>query len=66
MTRLSPPAVTTDDLSGAGITMLPATEAETEGELNRSPVSSRDEKDPIAVEGNEARGDPIALEGNEV
>jgi hypothetical protein len=65
-TRLSSPAVTTEVVSGAGISMLPVTEADAEGYLNRSPVSSRDEKDPIAVAGNEAREDQIAMEGNEV
>jgi hypothetical protein len=59
MTRLSSPAVTTEDLSGAGITELAAmgTEAEAEegacAQLNRSPVSSRDEVSSIAVEDDE-------------
>jgi hypothetical protein len=66
---VSPPSpAATEDMSGAGITMLPATEADAKGacaQLNRCPVSSRDEI-PIAVEGNEAREDPIVVEDNEV
>jgi hypothetical protein len=56
MTRLSSGTVTTEVLAGAGITKLATTDTEAEGayaQLNRSPVSSRDEVSPIVAEDDE-------------